>query len=721
MAKIVINEVSQNYTWSVGNGGYATVALPITACWGPGYFDPTAEYATETGLTDGDKVEKMLENTVWQRFPATQAGLEAFVSTYRGPASGFRTAKDYSYQQAITLLTAGYDVLTCRVCPGTRADGKFMQLQGTDAQPVTVEVKFRAKYPGTFGNNIQLVLNKVAYFDKESQGTKFYWNILTYVIDSSGVRSAVESKTLVFNLTNATDTVLYYKEVESNFWEIVSITGGTIDESANAKGFTADVDADPYDSTHTYNVGDYATHENVLYKCTTANTTGTWDGTKWADATQNWVKLGSTSNTIGTDYQTTYNAGTMSFQDVAKPRFDWASNYQLSAETYAYPSAINDGTVLAALDNDTKCVLYYREWVFSHLIGLNLTDSNGQDVGGVLDLLKDKLSYNPNRLISPGWDDQDYYMYTDDPAQVAHYFPVGDSGTCPIPVSPMHLKIMDVAYYSRCATGYIDVPHLVDRKFVHIEDEANPSREGYIQKLARVTPKNSTMDVNATLYHTHCGFFAPWGQFQYVGTSKMSVAAPSFLALMIQRAQILNQPIQYEWALPTDRQHNVRIGKLDYTVPKKLLDKWQKLDGASVNVITTIPGLGTNIWGNSTLYEVPPVTYQALANLSTRFLMNAIEDVVYKAGISITFQYNNSQAYNKFYAACTPILDTMKNVGAIEAYRIQMSADIEELGHVNANTVIGKIWITVNGVINDIYVDLIALPAGAGIDLTSLT
>ena len=280
---------------------------------------------------------------------------------------------------------------------------------------------------------------------------------------------------------------------------------------------------------------------------------------------------------------------------------------------------------------------------------------------------------------------------------------------------------MDVAYYSRCATGLIDTPKALERRYVHIEDPKHLEYEGYIQKLARVTPKNSAMDTNATLYHTHSAFFAPWGQYTYVGTSKLSEASPSFLAVMIQRAQILNQSIQYEWALPTNRKHNLRIGKMQYTVPKKVLDQWQKLEGASVNVITTIPDLGTNIWGNSTLYEVPPVTYQALANLSTRYLVNAVEDVAYRCGIAITFQYNNNQAYSAFYAGVTPLLDTMKNVGAIEDYRVVMSADINGEDYVNANTVIGKIWLVVNGVINDIYVDLIALPAGLGIDLNSLS
>ena len=96
MAKIVINEVSANYTYNIGSSSYACVALPITASWGPGYYDPEAE-----GITAGE----MLERTTWQRYPANQAGLEAFVSTYRGPASNYRLIRDYSYQVAMTLLT----------------------------------------------------------------------------------------------------------------------------------------------------------------------------------------------------------------------------------------------------------------------------------------------------------------------------------------------------------------------------------------------------------------------------------------------------------------------------------------------------------------------------------------------------------------------------------------------------------------------------------------
>ena len=181
---------------------------------------------------------------------------------------------------------------------------------------------------------------------------------------------------------------------------------------------------------------------------------------------------------------------------------------------------------------------------------------------------------------------------------------------------------------------------------------------------------------------------------------------------MIQLAMLKNQSLQYEWAMPTTRRHNLTIGAPDYIVPKSLLDNWQNIEGVSLNVITNIPDVGMTLWGNSTAMEVQPATYNALQNLSTRYLFDAIKDLAYRCGIGITFQYNNQEAYSKFYAGVSPLLDTMLSVGAITKYEITMSKDINALDSVNLNSVIGVIKIWVEGIINDITIDLIALPAG---------
>lgn len=610
MANIVINEISQNYTYNIGTTSFATVALPITASWGPAYLDTA---------TLGIEEAQMLEETTWRRFPATQSGLETFVATYRGPAANYRLADDYSYAMAMTLLTAGYDVLVCRVCPGTFAQGTF-----TTSDSKSFGIK--AKYPGTFGNTLQVTLTAIP-------NTNF-WNAITYVVDATGVRTAVENLIFTFKPEAATDDVLYISEVESQFLTFI-IT----DTLTNVSAFTQ--------TTITLAGGtDKASESNM--------TAAQLITAALALATQRYTDAGYT------------------------------------ATQCSYIQA------LQAIDSDTidiakASIIRYNEWKYNAAIK-------------VYDLLKDKLSYNHNRVVSPGWDDQNITAIT------------GEMVDSLAQISPMHLKLMDSAFYSRCATALLDIPKSLNRVGVYNNDTTHA---GYAQLLSRYVPTTASIDISGSLYQTHSALFAPWGQYKFIGTNKQNDASPSFQALMLQRDMILNQTLQYEWALPTNRKTNLRLGKLAYTIPKRILDQWQGPDGVGVNAITTIPDLGTTLWGNSTLYELPPASWQALADLSTRYLVNAIEDVVYRCGIAITFHYNNQQAYSDFYAGVTPILDTMRNVGAIDDYAVQMSADIDALGTVRARSIIGKIFLKLNGVINDIKIDLVALPPSA--DLNAFT
>lgn len=691
MAQIVVNEISQNYTYNIGRNTFATVALPITASWGPAYTEPA----------DGE-IEEMLELTQWQKFPATQQGLEAFVSTYRGPASNYRLAKDFSYQMAMTLLTSGYDVLACRVCPGNKAEAKFKFTSCGN----TLIFGIKAKYPGTFGNNLKVVLTPVQ--------NRIYWNLVVYVVDNSGIQTAVENLIFVFDVENSSDTIPHIDEVESNFLDFVShintdtirddfigddadavlengiskwvrLTGGTDTPDLNSKYFTdtdskkayALVSEKPSDWTSSYT--SYFTkttvNDNVTATAVTGATAPTWsDNTYYTEV----ASIGTAIKNLAYKLAVSRYTGTK-LNDIVI-----GAGYT-DARACEYLETLNQ---IVTTDEAFLSTQYYKEWCYNAAFL-------------VYQLLKDKLNYNPQRIISPGWDDQDICSLNDsDPILINQ-------------VSPLHKIIMEVAYYSRCATGMIDIPKSCSRKDVYNDSATTP---GYAQLLSRVDVATGGSDVNAILYNTHAALFAPWGQYKYVGTGKQNPASLSFIALLIQRAQILNQPLQYEWALPTNRKHNLKLGKFDYKVPKKLLDVWQKLEGVGVNVLTEIPELGVNLWGNSTLFEVPPATYQALANLSTRYLVNAVEDIAYKCGISITFQYNNEQAYNKFYAGVTPTLDTMKNVGAIDDYYVKMAADINGLDQVNANTVIGKIYLVINGVINDIVIDLIALPPGVDLN-----
>ena len=56
--------------------------------------------------------------------------------------------------------------------------------------------------------------------------------------------------------------------------------GDVFDEVYEDINAVKDMISDEYDTTATYNVGDFCIHENALYKCT-ATATGLWDSSKW--------------------------------------------------------------------------------------------------------------------------------------------------------------------------------------------------------------------------------------------------------------------------------------------------------------------------------------------------------------------------------------------------------------------------------------------------------
>lgn len=606
MAQITINEISKNYTYSAGNISFCSVALPITASWGPAFEDPT---------TLGVSLDEMLENTVFQHFAATTAGLDAFNATYRGPAANYRSANDFSFQVATSLLAAGYDIDVCRVCAGTHASGTLTQ--SAEENPGSVVLK--AKYPGSFGNNLYATLKKVT--------GRNYWNLITYIIDSTGGRNAVENIVFAFDLDNSSDTVPHVSEVSSNFLEII------------VNGIEADT---------------------VTFTADAVTLVGGSDR-----------KADGTAVAMLTDAI-----------DLATTRFSLAPG--TSATDYVAVLTSMRDSQSSPVSVSKASAIRYREWNYNAAFY-------------VLEILTDKLAYATKRLIMPGWDDQDFLYLT------------GETVDRMSSLSPLHAKMMDVSAVARCLTALLDIPRSVKRSGVWI-DSTDTATEGYAQKVSRYLPTTSSYSSDG-LFSTHFALFGPWCQYKYAGTARSVQAAPGFLKLLLDISMIRNQSAQYEWILPENRKSNVVIGDPDYRVPKRLLDQWQSTEGVSLNVMVDLPDMGLICWGNSTAMEVPLATENALQNLSTRYLVNAIKDVVFRAGIAITFQYNNEDAYGSFYAAVDPILNTMQNQKAIEAYQIEMSKDLNALDSVQSNSIVGKITIAVNGIINDITVDLIAIPS----------
>lgn len=643
MANIVINEISDNYTYNIGVNSFATVALPITASWGPAVLDPQSVTGTATTTSNGAaNFKKSVANTKWLHFPATPQGLDNFLATFRGPSSTYKINKDYSYQMAITLLTAGYDVLVNRVCSGAPAGYSYVVVEATtDPQAVAKGFYVKAKYAGTFGNNVNVAFNRKTYNDGVAD--RSYWNVVVSVTDTVGNYTAVENFNFVISEPTTWDLPDWLDVLEDVDSKFIVVANG----NSSTLGTVADTDEPSSGAS----------------------------GTAKALAAGHKLEGGADERAAGTASADVTLASTF-----ATIRYTDAGNLvdQSLSISNLYITAVGatPTTDLTRVHSTLATEFNYTAAYFAYA------------------QLQDKLQYNPNRIIAPGWDDMNLLKIG------------GDTVVATIgmwEVAPLQKAITLAAYYGRCGAGLLDIPLTCDVDTV----------QTYANKLSALTSPNP-LENNAPLYNTNYALFAPWGRYKLVGMGKQVHVSPSFLALLIARAQILNQPIQYEWILPTNKKHNLNIGKLDWEVSKATLDSWQNIDeGVSLNVIADIPGLGINVWGNSTLFNVPPATYNALANLSTRYLMNAVENQAYIVSLGITYTYNNSEAVSSYVVGCSPILDTMKNVGAIEDYKIKANPDIDGNDHVNANTLIGKIYMKVFGVVNDIVTDLYALPPTA--------
>ena len=156
----------------------------------------------------------------------------------------------------------------------------------------------------------------------------------------------------------------------------------------------------------------------------------------------------------------------------------------------------------------------------------------------------------------------------------------------------------------------------------------------------------------------------------------------------------------------------------EYKIKKAYLDLIQNHEeGVCLNPLMEVPGKGFTCFGNSTLWNKPLGTYNALQNLSTRLLCNRVKQRIWDVALQILFKYNNENAYSHFYAGLSPLLDEMRSVGALTGndanplgYKIIMNPDVVNLDRINANTVIGKVYLAVTGVIDTVDVDLFLLP-----------
>lgn len=381
----------------------------------------------------------------------------------------------------------------------------------------------------------------------------------------------------------------------------------------------------------------------------------------------------------GTDYATQIDGQDITAADIMpiiEERFDRNSSY------YVY---MNDLTSTATADTLTR--IYNQQMLYKRFAAC---------VGE----LTDPIVYDWDALVQGIADDQ--------------YFPKAyqeENGPVEYEVSTLVTKMLEVAANSKCGAALIGTPFGMPRG-IQVGSGSATVKSGALKY------KDMISQAVGPTYSTFGEVVGPWCKTTLALAGANSWIAPEVAHLLL----IINAKgvggMNKWWMVPAGMLGTGIVHTPEYKIKRKYLDLIQDHDeGVCLNPLMEVPGKGFTCFGNSTLWDKPLGTYNALQNLSTRFLTNRVKQRIWDTALQILFKYNNEDAYSHFYAGLSPLLDEMRSVGALTGneynpwgYRIIMNPDIINLDRINANTVIGKVELAVTGVIDTVDVDLFLLP-----------
>ena len=771
MPRINIHEHSETYSIQTQAKAFGCVAFPITAIWGPAY-DPSDEDA----------------NPDWVRFSAGYRGTTDFMETFRG-ANNTMGARDKSFDYALKLLSAGYDILVKRADGlgkrstqnlffdagegSTKASGTAtFNTVGKGVEVITVEAT--AANAGEFGNKLKFSIQKVS---QSLEFSKQYSGKVTALI-------SIYMTTDGNNSTNVTSSDILIDQIRFSYTQKPATINGAGEET---KWATETVNLDSAYINKLVIKGLGSLPDNMLLQ---ANLTSGKDGT---DAGKLIIKAkypGSFGNQLKVRVKTSFddygrkigtvevfnrngytgNDNKIIHTDQLLERVPVAFEFEAATDARPYVTEASYNYLSTVLIENADKMTAGKTVIVSLLGGTDYATNVGEGEGTIpsepaidvqimnlakerfesesstfLDYLRDRVGDSTKTTAVKGsatesqivqlWNQQRTFQNAievikelTDPVVYdwdAVFMGIGDDQYIPqswkdehpeieveYDVTTAHLTLFQVAADSKCGMAMVGTPFGMKRG-TYLEES------GYTSGAVKFKDDLSSY-VGKTL-STFGECVGPWckATLPLNGDNAWVTPEVGHLLLMINSEGVGGM---LKWWMPPAGMLGTGIcHSPEYKVKKAYLDIIQNHEqGVCLNPLMDVPGKGFTCFGNSTLWNKPLGTYNALQNLSTRLLCNRVKQRIWDTALTILFKYNNQDAYSHFYAGVSPLLDEMLNVGALtpnaknpKGYRIVMNPDIINLDRLNANTVIGKVELAVTGVIDTVDVDLFLLPPNA--------
>lgn len=228
-------------------------------------------------------------------------------------------------------------------------------------------------------------------------------------------------------------------------------------------------------------------------------------------------------------------------------------------------------------------------------------------------------------------------------------------------------------------------------------------------------------DADTTIHYasgfntSYSAIYAPWCSFVSTISSKTIYMPPSLIFLKAILYGMQTQTESELWYVPAgvSRASTPFVVSPEYEIGSTTLNEFQNDNDYKVNPIMRLRNYGYCVYGNSTsLQSVPGLPHSALESMNVRLISNVIKKRIFEVCCGLSFDYNNSELWLKFYTQMDETLLYMKRHYGLYDYQIIMDSSTVTDEMLNERRVPGKILIspTLAGEYFDI--DFEILPSG---------
>ena len=200
----------------------------------------------------------------------------------------------------------------------------------------------------------------------------------------------------------------------------------------------------------------------------------------------------------------------------------------------------------------------------------------------------------------------------------------------------------------------------------------------------------------------------PWAQVPSVDL-KRNVWAPA--SVVIPGVYAKNDSIAAPWFAPAG---NTR-GKLTSVAKvEQKLSKTQRDDlyTSKVNPLATFPGQGVVVFGQKTLQQAS----SALDRVNVRRLLLDVKDTINGFAENLVFEQNTEETRQRFLRRVNPFLENLIQRQGLYAFQVKMDGQLNTSDIIDANKLIGQVFLQPTKTAEFISLDFVITPTGASFE-----